>query len=375
MKVIGLDIVPNTPDSSGRVPTPAERLSQTVENAILFEELGFDGFAVGERHHPPFLSSAPPVVLSHLAALTRRIRLFTGVTLLSVLDPVRVAEDYATVDNLSGGRLELIIGKGNGPEQAELFGIGRLDAWDTIRENYLLLRRIWNEQKVTWDAPAGVPSIRTAPLRDAEIWPRPLQQKIRIWHGSASAERSVELAAEHGDPIFSANGFNPREHYGRLIDHYRAKWAEFGRDPQDALVGAGHIALVVRPNSQDAREAFRPSYEKLAASLRENGSHQLPGTFTLYKDYDDYLAQSSALVGSPQEVLDKIHRYQEAFGNTVIHISGHGGELGQESLRESLELFASDVLPELRASIPDPDWPEPTVSLTRTPARESIAVA
>jgi alkanesulfonate monooxygenase SsuD/methylene tetrahydromethanopterin reductase-like flavin-dependent oxidoreductase (luciferase family) len=375
VKIIGLDIIPNTPDASGHVPSPTERLTQTVENAILFEELGFDGFAVGERHHPPFLSSAPPVVLSHLAALTSRIRLFTGVTLLSVLDPVRVAEDYATVDHLSGGRLELIIGKGNGPEQAELFGIGRLDAWDTIRENYLLLRRIWSEQKVTWDAPAGVPSIRTAPLRDAEIWPKPLQQKVRIWHGSASAERSVELAAEHGDPIFSANGFNPLEHYGRLIDHYRAKWAEFGRDPQDALVGAGHIALVVRRTSQQAREAFRPSYEKLAASLRESGGHQLPGTFTNYEDYEDYLAQSSALVGSPQEVLDKVHRYHEAFGNTVIHISGHGGELGQQALRESLELFADQVAPELRASIPDPEWPDPVVPLRRTPARESVALS
>jgi alkanesulfonate monooxygenase SsuD/methylene tetrahydromethanopterin reductase-like flavin-dependent oxidoreductase (luciferase family) len=375
VKIIGLDIIPNTPDASGHVPSPTERLTQTVENAILFEELGFDGFAVGERHHPPFLSSAPPVVLSHLAALTSRIRLFTGVTLLSVLDPVRVAEDYATVDHLSGGRLELIIGKGNGPEQAELFGIGRLDAWDTIRENYLPLRKVWSEQKVTWDAPTGVPSIRTAPLRDAEIWPKPLQQKVRIWHGSASAERSVELAAEHGDPIFSANGFNPLEHYGRLIDHYRAKWAEFGRDPQDALVGAGHIALVVRRTSQEAREAFRPSYEKLATSLRESGGHQLPGTFTIYEDYDDYLAQSSALVGSPQEVLDKVHRYHEAFGNTVIHISGHGGELGQGALRESLELFADQVAPELRASIPDPEWPEPVAPLRRTPARESVALA
>jgi alkanesulfonate monooxygenase SsuD/methylene tetrahydromethanopterin reductase-like flavin-dependent oxidoreductase (luciferase family) len=139
-----------------------------VENAVLFEELGFDGFAVGERHHVPFLSSAPPVVLSHIAALTSRIRLFTGV-------------------------------KGNGPEQAELFGIGRLDAWDTIAENYKLLRQLWSDHKVTWTPPEGVPSIRTTPLTDAEVHPRPLQPTIRIWHGSATAERSVELAAEFGD--------------------------------------------------------------------------------------------------------------------------------------------------------------------------------
>lgn len=359
MKVIGLDIIANQPDASGAVPSTAERLSQTVRNAVLFEELGFDGFAVGERHHDPFLSSAPPVILSSIAARTSRIRLFTGVTLLSVLDPVRVAEDYATVDQLSGGRVELIIGKGNGPEQAELFGIGRLDAWDTIRENYLLLRQLWSDHKVTWEVPAGVPSIRHSPLTDAEVFPKPLQRKIRIWHGSATAERSVELAAEHGDPIFSANGFNPLEHYGRLIDHYRAKWAEFGRDPKDAVVGAGHIALEVRRTSQEAREAYRPTYEALAAKLRENGGHQLPGTFTLYEDYDDYLARGSALVGSPQEVLDKIHRYHQAFGNTAINISGHAAGSGHAGFLTSLELFADQVLPQLRTSIPDPDWPEP----------------
>jgi alkanesulfonate monooxygenase SsuD/methylene tetrahydromethanopterin reductase-like flavin-dependent oxidoreductase (luciferase family) len=88
--------------------------------------------------------------------VTSRIRLFTGVTLLSVLDPVRVAEDYATLDHLSGGRVELIIGKGNGPEQAELFGIGRLEAWDTIAENYRLLRQLWSGHKVTWTPPAGI---------------------------------------------------------------------------------------------------------------------------------------------------------------------------------------------------------------------------
>ena len=113
MRFIGLDLLANAPDAAGRPGDPTRRLSEAVDNAVLFEELGFDGFAVGERHHVPFLSSAPPVVLSHIAAVTSRIRLFTGVTLLSVLDPVRVAEDYATLDHLSGGRVELIIGKGN----------------------------------------------------------------------------------------------------------------------------------------------------------------------------------------------------------------------------------------------------------------------
>ena len=366
MRFIGLDLVANSPDASGRPGDPTERLSQTVQNAVLFEELGFDGFAVGERHHAPFLSSAPPVVLSHIAAVTSKIRLFTGVTLLSVLDPVRVAEDYATLDQLSGGRVELIIGKGIGPEQAELFGIGRLDAWDTIAENYRLLRQLWSGHKVTWAPKEDVPSIRKTPLTDAEVAPPPLQPKIRIWHGSATAERSVELAVEFGDPVFSANGMNPVTRYAELIRHYRDRWAAAGRDPADALVGAGHGQTYVTRDSQDAVEAYRPVYERFAAMVANSG--QLPGTFTVYDGYEDFLERGSALVGSPEQVIDKVGRYHEAFGNRLIAIGGHPGNLSQAQFTASLELFQAEVAPVLRRAIPDPPWPDPIVTVRRRPA-------
>jgi alkanesulfonate monooxygenase SsuD/methylene tetrahydromethanopterin reductase-like flavin-dependent oxidoreductase (luciferase family) len=369
MKFIGLDLVANAPDAAGQLGDPTRRLSETVENAVRFEELGLDGFAVGERHHAPFLSSAPPVVLSHLAALTSRIRLFTGVTLLSVLDPVRVAEDYATVDHLSGGRVELIIGKGNGPEQAELFGIGRLEAWDTIAENYRLLRQLWSGHKVTWTPPDGVPSIRTTPLTEAEVHPQPLQPKIRIWHGSATAERSVELAVEFGDPVFSANGMNPVTRYAELIRHYRDRWAAAGRDPAEALVGAGHGQTYVTRTSQQAVDAYQPVYERFAAMVARSG--QLPGTFTTYDSYQDFLERGSALVGSPQQVIDKIGRYHQAFGNKLIAIGGHRGTLSQDQYVASLELFAVEVVPALREAIPDPPWPGPVAEVSRRRAAGS----
>jgi alkanesulfonate monooxygenase SsuD/methylene tetrahydromethanopterin reductase-like flavin-dependent oxidoreductase (luciferase family) len=353
MRVIGIDLIAGTP--GGGPETATERLREVTSNAVLFEQLGFDGFAVGERHHPPFLSSSPPVVLSHIAALTSRIRLFTGVTLLSVLDPVRVAEDYATLDHLSGGRIELIIGKGNGPEQAELFGIGRLEAWDTIAENYRLLRRIWSGEPVTWTPAPGVPTIRTSPLRDAVISPAPRQRPIRVWHGSATSERSVELAAEFGDPVFSANGMNPVTRYAELVRHYRTLLASRGFPESKALVGAGHGQTYVTKRSQDARAAYAPVYEKFAAMVANSG--QLPGTFTVYDGYDDFLARGSALIGSPDEVIEKIGRYHEAFGNSLISIGGHRGHLPQEDFVASAELFASDVLPVLRTSFPDPPWP------------------
>lgn len=353
--VIGLDLIAGPPGATPAQTT--DRFAEVVRNAQLCEQLGFDGFAVGERHHPPFLSSSPPVVLSHIAAKTSRIRLLTGVTLLSVLDPVRVAEDYATLDQLSGGRLELIIGKGNGPEQAELFGVGRTEAWDAIETNYRLLRQLWSGEPVTWEPPSGVPSIRHSPLHEAVVQPVPRQRRIRIWHGSATAERSVELAAEFGDPIFSANGFNPIEYYAKLVRHYCHAWAEQGRDPADALVGAGHGQGYITADSQVATERYRPIFTALQAKFAEADQH-LPGTRTTWSSYQDFLEHSSALVGSPTQVLEKILLYHEEFGNRSITIAGHRGELSQDEFESSLGLFAEQVLPELKRRIPEPPTPE-----------------
>jgi alkanesulfonate monooxygenase SsuD/methylene tetrahydromethanopterin reductase-like flavin-dependent oxidoreductase (luciferase family) len=359
VKFIGSDLIANGPDPlTGVTPTETERLREVVANAVLYEQLGFDGFSVGERHHPPFLSSAPPVVLSHIAAKTSRIRLFTGVTLLSALDPVRVAEDYATLDHLSGGRIEIVIGKGNGPEQIELFGVPREQAWITLEENYRLLRRLWTQEKVSWEPPADKPTIRRVPLSGVTTRPRPLQQPPRVWHGSATHEGSVELAAEFGDPIFSANVSNPVDRYAELADHYRKHWEERGRDPKDAVVGAGTAGFYAARTSQEATETFRPVYESLASMLRTS-NHSLPGTSTIWDSYETFLEHSSALVGSPGQIIDKVHRYYDKLGQTVLTVSGHQRGLSRTQWIDSLELFQSDIAPELRRAIPDPPWPEP----------------
>ncbi len=211
-----------------------------------------------------------------------------------------------------------------------------------------------------------MPSIRKTPLTDAEVHPRPLQPKIRIWHGSATAERSVELAAEFGDPVFSANGMNPVTRYAELIRHYRSRWASLGRDPAGALVGAGHGQTYVTSNSQDAVAAYQPVYERFAAMAANSG--QLPGTFTIYDGYEDFLERGSALVGSPQQVIDKVGRYHEAFGNRLIAIGGHQGNLSHAQFLASLELFQAEVAPALRQTIADPEWPVPAADVRRHPA-------
>lgn len=335
MKFLLLTLITHTPDPvTGHQLSTHHRLHQVVDNAVLAEQLGYDGYAVGERHERPFISSSPPVVLSHIAAKTSRIRLFTGVTTLSLLDPVRAFEDYATLDHLASGRLEIMIGKGNGSAQRDLFNITEDQQWDRNRESYEVFRRLWRNNKITWSG-----SIRP-PLVNAEVWPQPYQPEVRVWHGSATSTASVDLAVHYGEPIFSANVTYSVEPYQQLVEYYRQQWVAAGRDPEDALVGAGSAGFLIRPTSQEAKALFHPVFEARY------------GNSEIWHSYEDFLERSSALVGSPAEISEKILRYHEALGHEVMHLSADGDGLTPEQHREGLELFQTDVAPQLRATIP-----------------------
>jgi alkanesulfonate monooxygenase SsuD/methylene tetrahydromethanopterin reductase-like flavin-dependent oxidoreductase (luciferase family) len=354
VKFLAITLITHLPDPvTGRVTSTTERLHEVVDHAVLAEDLGFDGFGVGERHERPFLSSSPPVMLSHIAARTSVIRLFTAVTTLSLLDPVRAFEDYATLDHLSGGRLELIIGKGNGAAQAKLFHVTPDDQWDRNREGYELFRRLWREPRVTWEG-------RFRPsLTEAETWPRPLQQPIRIWHGSATSRDSVDLAARWGDPLFSANVTNPVEPYADLVRYYRERWEHYGHDPAGILVGAGSAGFYCAPTSQQAVETYRPIYEARQHRLRALGAR------AVFCSLDDALERSSLLVGSPQQIIDKVHRYHEQLGHEVMHVPVDSDGLTTAQHRDSLRLFASEVAPVLRRDIPSRPFPAPRLADVR----------
>ncbi|SPM39413.1 luciferase [Mycobacterium numidiamassiliense] len=341
MKFLLITLITHNPDPvSGEKKSPAQRLHDVVDKAVLAEELGFDGFAVGERHEDPFISSSPPVVLSNIAARTSKISLFTGVTTLSLLDPVRAFEDYSTLDNLSGGRLELIIGKGNGAAQAELFHVTTDDQWERNREGYELFRLLWDSDDVTWSGRFR------PPLVHAKTLPRPLQSRIRIWHGSATSKDSVDLAARHGDPLFSANVSHPVEPYAELVRHYRQRWEFYGHRPEDALVGAGTAGFCVTRTSQEAVSTYRPMFEARLAFARRAG---IPAVF---ESIEDFVERSSALIGSPERVIDKVGRYHEQLGHEVMHLSADADGVTPAAQRRSLELFQSEVAPCLRERIP-----------------------
>ncbi|MFF0853003.1 LLM class flavin-dependent oxidoreductase [Streptomyces sp. NPDC003280] len=363
MKFLAITLIPHRPDPvTGVRKSTHDRFREVLDDALLAEELGFDGFGVGERHERPFISSFPTVVLSHVAALTKRIRLFTAVTTLSLLDPVRAYEDYATLDHLSEGRLDLIIGKGNGAAQRDLFNVTPEDQWDRNAESYEVFRKIWRQDKVTADTRFR------PPLTGAEVWPRPYQRPVRVWHGSATSRESVDLAARYGDPLFSANVTNPIEPYAELIRHYRERWEFYGHDPADIAVGAGTAGIHVAPTSQEALAAYRPIFESNLAFLKKAG---LP---VVFETVEDFAERSSALIGSPQQVIDKVHRYHEQFGHTVLHVHADAGGLTAARHRASLKLFQSDVAPVLRREIPDPPFAWGPVPPASPLTQESIHV-
>ncbi|MFC4114515.1 LLM class flavin-dependent oxidoreductase [Nonomuraea zeae] len=324
------------------LPSPdkpdAVQVRELVELAVLAEEWGFDGYAIGERHDRPAVSSSPPVLLAGIAARTSRIKLFTAVTTLGHLDPLRAFEDYSTLDILSGGRLELIIGKGAYPRSSQLFGVTPDRQWDLLRENYALFRRLWNDDDVTWPARS---------LEHAEALPRPERPNLRIWHGSATSLESADFAARHGDPLFSSNGTGPPGPFAALIDHYRERLAEYGHDPARALVGAGTAGYFGHRDSRVAVERYRPVFE---ARLKVNKRYDR-GSIR-YDTVEDWIAGSSVLVGSPQQIIEKVAEQHRLFGHEVMHIHVDGEVLAREDYLATLELFFTEIAPVLRKELP-----------------------
>ncbi|MFF8600401.1 LLM class flavin-dependent oxidoreductase [Streptomyces sp. NPDC015232] len=351
MKFQVLSLIGHAPHPlTGELPTAAARFEQVLAVGEAAERLGFDAYAIGERHAGPFLSSSPSVVLGALAARTSRIRLLTGVTVVAILDPVRVAEDYATLDQLSGGRIELVVGKGAEAGHFDLFGLDEKRQWDLQREKYELLRRLWTEEQVDW---AG--EFRP-PLTGVTTLPRPYAGPPRIWHGSATSLDSPELAARHGDPLFTANAIQPRAAYARLIARYREKFEEYGHDPRHARVAAGSGGLLLADTTEQAITRYKELYE---AKVRQTFRPELAGKTgynTPFRTIEDAVADGPQLIGSPERVIEKILGWREVYGHDLQSITVDAfGQSTAEQI-ETLERFAEEIAPVVRREAPSTLW-------------------
>src|SRR6201991_4143940 len=240
---------------SGSTPSEAERIRAIVEIARRADEVGLDVFAIGEHHTPPFFSSSPTTLLAHIAALTTRIILSTSVTLITTNDPVKIAEDYAMVQHLAKGRLDLMLGRGNTVPVYPWFGKDIRQGVALSLENYNLLHRLWREDVVDWEG-----QFRT-PLQGFTSTPRPLDDVPPfVWHGSIRTPEIAEQAAYYGNGFFANNIFWPASHYERLINFYRQRYSHYGHGTEEeAIVGLGGQAFIAH-NSQDAVRQFRPYF-------------------------------------------------------------------------------------------------------------------
>jgi putative FMN-dependent luciferase-like monooxygenase len=320
--------------TTDHTPTEAERIDAIVNIAQKTEEVGLDVFAIGEHHNPPFFSSAPTTLLAYIAATTKRLLVTTSTTLITTNDPVRVAEEYAMLQHLSKGRMDLMLGRGNTAPVYPWFGQDIRQSLPLALENYNLLHRLWREDVVDWTGKFR------GPLQGFTSIPRPLDDVPPfVWHGSIRTPEIAEQAAYYGDGFFANNIFWPKEHYMRLIRFYRQRYAHYGHGTEkQAIVGLGGQAYIAK-NSQDARKEFRPYFN--AAPVYGNGPSM-----------EDFAELTPLTVGSPQEVIDKTLTFREHFGDyqRQLFLMDHAG-LPLKSVLNQLELLGGEVIPVLRREI------------------------
>jgi putative FMN-dependent luciferase-like monooxygenase len=320
-----------TDPTNGRTPSEHERIKAMVTIAQKAEEVGLDVFATGEHHNPPFVPSSPTTMLGYVAARTDRLILSTSTTLITTNDPVKIAEDFAMLQHLADGRVDLMMGRGNTGPVYPWFGKDIRQGIPLAVENYALLHKLWREDTVDW---AG--KFRT-PLQAFTSTPRPLDGVPPfVWHGSIRSPEIAEQAAYYGDGFFANNIFWPKEHFKKLIGLYRERFAHYGHGtPEQAVVGLGG-QVFMRKNSQDAVREFRPYFDN--APVYGHGP-----------SLEDFTDQTPLTVGSPQEVIDKTLTFRESFGDyqRQLFLMDHAG-LPLKTVLEQLDLLGEEVVPVLR---------------------------
>ncbi len=320
--------------TTGHTPSEAERIRATVTIARHAEEVGLDVFALGEHHNPPFWSSSPTTTLAYIAGQTERLILSTATTLITTNDPVKLAEDYAMLQHVSGGRADLILGRGNTGPVYPWFGKDIRQGLNLAVENYALLHRLWREDVVDWEG-----KFRT-PLQGFTSTPRPLDGVAPfVWHGSIRTPEIAEQAAYYGDGFFANNIFWPKEHFQRLVTLYRERFAHYGHGtPEQAMVGLGGQVFMNR-NSQEAVREFRPYFDK--APVYGNGP-----------SLEDFTEMTPLTVGSPQQVIDRYGAMREHFGDyqRQLFLIDHAG-LPLKTVLEQLDILGGEVVPVLRKEL------------------------
>ena len=340
---IGVDsFVAATVDAAGRAVDPAKHLSELLEAMTLADEVGLDVFGIGEHHRHEFLDSAPTMILAAAAARTRRIRLTSAVTVLSAADPVRVFQEFATLDLLSNGRAEMVVGRGSFIEAFPLFGLELEDYDSLFAEKLDLLLKIRDNTYVHWSGK------HRAPLTGQGVYPRPLQNPLPVWLGVGGTPASFVRAGTLGLPLMVAIIGGEPHRFRPLIDRYRWAGSRAGHSPEQLKVGV-HSLGYVADSSTTAEDEFFPGYARSFTEIgRERGWPPMTRAH-----FDAQLGPTGALlVGDPETVAEKILRVNESLGGiSRLTFQMSVADLPHAKLMRAIELIGTRVAPLVRRAL------------------------
>ena len=330
-----------TPDASGHLVSAEQRLADLLEEMELADQLGLDVFGVGEHHRPDYVVSSPAVVLAAGAARTKRIRLTSAVTVLSSDDPVRVFQDFATLDLLSHGRAEIMAGRGSFIESFPLFGYD-LDAYDALFEEKLeLLLLLRESEKVEWSGS------HRAPIHGLSVFPRPVQNPLPVWVAVGGTPQSVVRAAVLGLPMALAIIGGEPARFKPMVDLYREAAKRAGHDPATLPVSINSHGYIADTSRQASDEAYPSYFEMMGRIGRERGwSPPTRAKFDAERS-----TRGALLVGDPQEVIDKILWEHELFAHQRFLMQMSVGTMPHDKIMHSIELLGDVVAPAVRKAL------------------------
>ena len=320
------------------VITPHQRLLNLIEEIELADQLGLDVFAIGEHHRPDYAVSAPAIVMAAAAVKTKSIKLSSGVTVLSSDDPVRVFQQFSTVDLLSGGRAEIMAGRGSFIESFPLFGYDLDDYDELFAEKLKMLIKLNENEKISWKGR------HTQTINNLGVYPRPYQNKLPIWIAAGGTPESVVRAAEYGLPMMLAIIGGMPARFAPFIKLYRDVYAESGHQQNQLQVGVNSHTYIAE-TSQQARDEFYPPYAEVMNRIgRERGWSGMSRS-----DFDAATRpQAHLLVGSPQQVIDKILYEHSIFGHTRFLAQMSIGAMPHHQVMKALELLGTVVAPAVK---------------------------
>jgi len=331
-----------TPDPiTGATLSPEERMSNLMETIELADQVGLDVFGLGEHHRPDFISSSPVTILAAAAAKTKNIRLSTAVTVLSSDDPVRVFQDFATLDLLSKGRAEIMAGRGSFIESFPLFGYDLNDYNELFSEKLDLLLKLRETEIVTW---AG--KHRPA-LFEQGIYPRPFQEKMPIWIAVGGTPESVVRAGTLGLPMALAIIGGMPERFAPLTDLYRASASEAGHNPTDIQLSINSHGFIGDDSKQAADDYF-PSFQQM---MNKIGKERGWSGITRQQFEGSHSLRGSDFVGTPDEVIEKILFQNKIFGHGRFLIQLGIGSIPHAKMMRAIELLGTKVAPVVRKEI------------------------